>query len=374
MGFFAVLCAEDCEGAQIAQCHVNLWSLPSGLPGRRFYYFDVGLEVEAGASPVHSIQLLLPFRAEEVLSDGKRRWVQDLTSHISTQPTADLVFGEPVEVHGSGDEFTIYIDGRALELVNVDVPNVGRADGYEPRQDSTLFAVPLTRAIKAGERRYIRLRWHLRHGGEVFHRRRLRSGLIVDFRMADVRESRFSDTERVLRDRIMPVQMANVFLVLPAAHQFAEYSPTVKYVRLLEPGAWRDYLKGAAYRRTRERLVVYHFSGERIHPDSPFRVYADFRGSVPLAPWLRWLWLLASFLVAIVIFRAAETLSWADAKAFVKGLKSSKTLIIAALGLGSVAGAFKFFKVLRTFSKNWFFAPRSWMRQQEKRLLTRLRA
>lgn len=87
---------------------------------------------------------------------------------------------------------------------------------------------------------------------------------MFDFRVYDVRESRFAESERPLRERMIPIDEINVFLITPSKYQVTTTSPQLKYLRMLEAGAWRQYLRGTAYLWLRGAMVVYYW---RHKPD-----------------------------------------------------------------------------------------------------------
>src|SRR5262245_18781766 len=100
MGWFAVLQPDAVGGSgtvSIPRCHINLWVLPGLWPGRKLFYFDVGLEIEATSSPVSSIGLVLPFEAEKhTWHKHRRQHVIDLHAQVIRTEVAELIFGGPV--------------------------------------------------------------------------------------------------------------------------------------------------------------------------------------------------------------------------------------------------------------------------------------
>ena len=96
MGYFGILSDADDNRPDIFRTHLNLWSLPGLFPGRRLFYFDVGVEKCAGEKPVERIQMLLPFRVEEGKWPDGSRVVQDLYEHATHDDTSELIFGGPV--------------------------------------------------------------------------------------------------------------------------------------------------------------------------------------------------------------------------------------------------------------------------------------
>jgi hypothetical protein len=254
----------------IRRCHINLWSLSSLIPGRRLFYFDVGLELVAGVEPIYELELLLPFRVEEGSWKGRAgndKTAQDLYDMISTGPAAELVFGGPVRIEQDDDGTSLRIGdySNLLHLARVNSAGIHRVETGDQREDSSHYTVPLLTPIPSGQARYVRMRWRVFGSGPLWSWKRSRGGAMFDFRVYDVRESRFADSEKPLRARMIPIDEINIFLIAPAKYQVATTSPQSKYLRMLETGAWRQYLRGTAYLWLRGAMVVYYW---RHKPES----------------------------------------------------------------------------------------------------------
>lgn len=290
MGYFAVLSSTDVDRANILQCHLNLWCLPGILPGRRLLYLDVGLEIEAPQNAtVKEFQLLLPFRVEEGKWPDGTEIVQDLYDSLGTDDITELVFGGPVvEQSRSGDNgrtlvISDYLSG--FHLGRIDSAHVKPAPDFEQRPDSSLYVVPLQVPIAAGQRRYVRMRWRVLQAGHLWRHSRSGRAARLDFRVCDVRESRFVSKERGLRKRICEIKSINFFLMAPPKLQATVHSPQFKYLRVLEPGAWSEYLRGASYLGFARGLLVYYWKHplesqsesqkESVSADNPFRVFVE---------------------------------------------------------------------------------------------------
>jgi hypothetical protein len=261
VGYFAVLRQDGAALPGIRRCHVNVWSLSSLLPGRRLLYFDVGLELVAGAEQVSEVELMLPFRVEEGHWPGGARTAQDLYATITNRDVAELVFGGPVDFDQHGDDTFLGIGDyeEPLKLARVRPSGIKRNEDEIQRSDSSVYKVPLDVPIPAAESRYVRLRWRVFGAAPLWSWKRLNGGARFDFRVCDVRESRFADADHHLRQRMIPIDEINVFLIAPAKYQIATTSPEAKYLRILEAGAWRDYLSGAAYLTLRSEMLVYYW-------------------------------------------------------------------------------------------------------------------
>ncbi len=292
MGYFAVLHSDDEQLCRVRRCHLNLWCLPTFVPSRRLLYLDVGVQIEAtGSKPVRSIQMLLPFRVEAGHWPDGEQSAHDLYNLLALEDVAELVFGGPVTQTQADSGHRILQIGDYQEdlwLVRTKVDDIKPAEGYSNRSDSSLYEVPLEREIQPGESRYIRLRWRLLESNQLWQRQRKTGGAHVDFRICDVRESRFVQKERSLRTRLCEIQTVNFFLMAPAHLNLLTTSPVMRYVRVLEPGAWKRYLESAAYSRENRGVLVYYWRYAKtrtegaqevpvpISADNPFRVFVQF--------------------------------------------------------------------------------------------------
>lgn len=383
MGFFAVLSDEGAAndpGHYVKRCHLNLWSLPSIVPGRRLLYLDVGLEVQAGESQVSSVQVLLPFRLEEGAWPDTSDVLQDLYTAITDQTTAELVFGGPVDIRQQGGEHFIKVGDYddEMKLVRVVPTSAKLVEGYAVRPDSTLVAISLNETIEPGASVYFRVRFRIFGSAPLWRWTRATGGAQVDFRVSDVRESRFVETERHLRRRLLEIDQANVFLMAHPRMELRARSPEFKYLRTLEPDVWRNYLKGASYRGSGGALLVYYWrhamrakeqggprSADPIRADNPFRVFLDFHRPAARTWWYTLIQTVIGLLVALAIFKFGSRINVSEWKFsdldFVTLVK-----VVAGSTVVAVVG---FFNKLRTWASGRFMGPRLTARKAERALL-----
>jgi len=385
MGFFAVLAAEASTPDVthfVKRCHLNLWSLPGLGFGRRLLYLDVGLQVQAGQTEVTSVQILLPFRLEEGGWPDTSRVLQDLYPAITDQTTAELVFGGPVDITQQGGEHIVKIGDypETMKLVRVVPTSAKVVEDYAARPDSTLVDVNLHEAIPPGTSVYFRVRFRVFGSAPIWRWTRANGGAQVDFRIADVRESRFVDTERHLRKRILEIDEANVFLMAHPRLELRARSPEFKYLRALEPGVWRDYLKGASYRFGGGALLVYYWrharkvdnasdvtsrSKDPIKADNPFRVFLDFHRPAGRPSWYLPLQAALGVLLALLLVEFG-------ARADVQDWDPSELNLVTVLKIlagSTVVAVFGFFNRLRLWASGRFEIPRLILRRCERAVL-----
>lgn len=307
MGYFAVLAAPDGPSFSPVKCHVNLWALAGAAPGRRLWYLDVGLDIQAHDVPLTAIQLLLPVDIEV----GGHA---DLFDALSSQDVLELVFGGPVDLSTdrAADVQRLRGAGIDLECARIDAPNVEYHNILD--RHSSLITVPLQRPVPPAERRYVRMRFRVFGMGPTWRWRGpllARTGGRLDLRVSDVRESRSAVGERMLRDRVLPIDNLFVFVMLPNWLRPALANPDLAYVRTLESGAWTEYLKGAPHLGRADGLVVHywkHVSPARdgtgtgtppgaITADNPFRGFLDVERPSAAHGW----WFYARVAIAVLI-------------------------------------------------------------------------
>lgn len=298
MGYFAVLKSSDTDQFTIGRCHLNVWVVSGLVPGRHLLYFDVGVEVQAsGSNPVSSFQLLLPFRVEVGMARDAFITCQDLFPNIVEQSTAELIFGGPVSVTTAGPNGRDYqltsTTAPPLTVARMDVTRAKAVDDFKEDDDCSLYELYPQAPVAAGEAKYFRMRFRVFQTEPLWNPKHYLGGVVVDLRMCDVRESRHVDHEAQLRPRIVEIQRSDIFLMAPENYQLAHCSPETKYIRVLEPYAWRAYLAGAAFRPGPTRYLVYSWRSRAdargndvpIDQDAPYRVFADFNRSRFSSTW-----------------------------------------------------------------------------------------
>jgi hypothetical protein len=297
VGYLAVLAKPDSELPMVERCHLNLWALPGWWPGRRLFYFDIGLILKAPTNEALSeIQLLLPFAAENAnWGPGEGTTVQDLFPKMRDDAIAELIFGEPVTQTGTDEERILtFADGPPLRVLRIDTARVCQDFTGPDRPDLSLWTISMHRAIGGGERGYVRMRWRVYTPGSMWRWARpagTRSGATVDLRVNDVREGRDVARERNLRSRIAPIGALNVFVMVSRGLRMTVASPTLRYIRTLEGENWQRYLAGTSYRGKLDGSLVHYWrypeeskstrmeaqtlSYKPSSPDNPFRAFLE---------------------------------------------------------------------------------------------------
>jgi hypothetical protein len=348
VGWFGVLAESDSQedAFTVSECHLNWWVLPTILPGRRLFFFDVGLQISApNTKELRAVTVVLPVDVERVRWDGAEpTWAQDLFDALHTRDTSSQVFGERVEVHDTATGYrVVFPDGNHLDVVRTLVGQVAPPNGSgTSRSDLSIWTIPFESAIPRGEKRYVRFRVSVFTSGTVWQWKLVwlgKAGAQVDLRISDVREAFRKEGERQYWGRVMPIEQINVFFMVPPKLQARVVSPALRYVRLLEAGQWAIYLRGARYRGRARGLRVYYWrhspgqaGGSGILPahsapplmtpgsdtlsqaaavtiDDPFRVFLDLNRDVSTPRWVAAAQTVLAVLVAIGLVDLLRRLS-----------------------------------------------------------------
>ena len=129
--------------------------------------------------------------------------------------------------------------------------------------------------------------------------------------------------QRHMRNRILDIHQVNVFLMASPKLQLAAHSPTFKYLRILEYGAWRRYLKGAHHAGLVRGLLVYYWrhpsgpsvgeargNGKRgaINSDNPYRdLLLDFNRNASGTWWMQIVRIILGVTIALAILQGSQT-------------------------------------------------------------------
>lgn len=267
MSFFAVLDAENDEARNnfvVEQLHVNLWSVVGLLPRRRALLVDVGVRITA-KNPTRTLSLAIPFR---VLSQ------RDLSSDLRDPESAALIFDSVVRHDPTAG--SIHVDEEELLLIEM---NANSALERTLSSDAiSVWNVNFVRALQAGETGYFRMRFEVA-GGRAWQWQKQglfggRAGLLLDLRVADIRSTIALQGGPDIRERVVDVEKAYLFAVLPEWLTPSTESPPVGYIRLLEPRVWGKYL-GRKAEFWGRRLVVYQWKSDRTPDGDPIPVTSD---------------------------------------------------------------------------------------------------
>jgi hypothetical protein len=388
VGYLAVLAKIDCKIPVVERCHLNLWALPGLWPGRRLFYFDIGLILEAPTNEaLNEIQLLLPFAAENAKwGPGEGNTVQDLFPKLRDDAIAELIFGEPVTQTGSDDERILsFAEGPTLKMLRIDTARVRQDLTGPDRSDLSLWTIGIHHAIEGGQRGYIRMRWRVYTPGSMWRWARpagTRSGATVDLRVNDVREGRDIAGEKNLRSRIAHIGALNVFVMVSRGLRMTVASPNLRYIRTLEGENWQRYLAGTSYRGKLDGSLVHYWrypdvsnstgvderrtpSYKRSSPDSPFRAFLEL-AKVPVSS--------VTALILIVFFSVVLGLG-AHTYLSDHALHLPRTHGLAdlrLLGPLTLVGAVTIYRLLNEWLRKRFRRPRALLRRFERRLLRKL--
>lgn len=386
MGYFAVLDADSTQGSNspyIERCHLNLWALPGLFPGRRLFYMDIGLEVAAGDAPVSRLQVLLPFRIELGRWPDSTDVVQDLFDAVIDPTSAELIFGGPVTMSRAGESYFLEVGDYAnkMRVIRVNPTASKVVEDHRVRSDSSLIEIVLHEKIAAGETAYCRLRVRAFGTPPLWRSTRLSGITTVDFRICDVRESNFVNTERHLRERILDIDRANIFFMAPSNLIAQARSPEFKYLRSLETGAWKRYLEGAAFRGVGGGMLVYYWSHKHvardgaeqqsrssapINADNPFRILLSLQRPRIAGWWITVLQIIIGVLAAKLL---VESFGDIDIKSLQAGLSDLPTLTKFFLGSTFLA-ALGFLRWVRGVAEERFLGPRKSLRKLERWILS----
>lgn len=377
MGYFAVLVQNDASAyakfIKIKRLHINIWSLRGLWPGRRLFYFDVGLELHLKKSKrnplsyVDGVEILLPFIAEEGKWPNGAPIVQDLYEMVIDDHSCPLIFGMPVKAIKS-------INGRANIEFSKDRLVAGRiregcaklVENEFVAGDSSSYLVSFQRPVEQGESVYFRMRWRVFGAAPLWKWVRAEAGARVDFRVCDTRQMAAWQREPGTISRILPVMAANIFITAPASFIPMNVSPFPKHVRMLESDAWIDYLRGAArWKWMVKDLLVYGWSrgGEadrHITGDNPLRIFAALNRPASKPKWLIFMHILTGVIAVWMLLNGRKWVS--DAL----NIPLDMTPIAGFIGISSVAGLWAILQRVKPFFEGSFRRPRQFFRRIER--------
>lgn len=281
MGFFAISSRESNTSFEIEACHLTFWVLPRHFMWRfertHNYAFDIGLRIKP-SGPLRRFKVALPFDSE-----GAR--IRDLSAFVLDPNFAPLIFGRPTNI----------VDGRIqYEAGNLGQGNVGDRVAAICEQTSSamhesdfrfsVWTIELTDPINPNEMTYVRFRIQPRTAGALWTDKGwgfAKKGIIVDLRIADIRESILLNFGRQEANYLVPLKRLFLFLGLPSSYVPNHYSPPLHYSRLLESQVWKNYLDGR-YRRDAQ-ISIHQWRSrdagmaapEPIDKERPYRAYMD---------------------------------------------------------------------------------------------------
>jgi hypothetical protein len=241
MGYFAVAAADALTSFEVEACHLSFWVLSKRVPWPGYRYcFDVGLQI-CPKTDLRRLKIALPFDSED-------QSLVDLSPAVLDSQFSPLIFGKPVTVKDDCIEY----DGSSVGTAKV----VNRVIPIDPRNCTpvadtqfdkgfSVWTVELVSPAKAGETTYIRFRVPVSDPWRIWASKGwgyARRGMIVDFRVADVREFVLLGEGEFRVGEVPPIKSLNLFLVAPSYFVPRHVSPALHYSRLLEPKVWQLYL------------------------------------------------------------------------------------------------------------------------------------
>jgi len=273
----SILVGLQATRADVAECHVNVWTLP-GWPNQ-LHLIDIGLCLKnTSRRPIRSFQLGIPVRAQE--SDATC-----LVSRISDLQTWQLIFRDCEEIrHGSGAYWhhtLIRASQRTFRMTNVTL--VPERTLHRPKAEFSLWKVTLGKSLPPGQQTYIRVRFRIKRTPRGLGMLAISRDLGIyervrtyDIRVNEIREQVDVDSVVSLFTGTPKIQRTVVFLVTDSRYTPRIVYPTPRYVRLLEGKAWQGYLQ----RRLqpfglgpRPRPLIYSWAAEDI---TEYRAFASF--------------------------------------------------------------------------------------------------
>ena len=152
------------------------------------------------------------------------------------------------------------------------------------RDQVTVCDVPLSNPIRAGQQRYVRVRFSIRHPRRVWTWRGLpvvRKGALVDIRVNDVRETISAGLQELMHGHVLPISSLNVFVIAPWGLREVLEHPEFRYVRILEGRAWERYLRWSTGILRPAKLVIYSWRQTDVSTTSPFVGFLRFTADRP---------------------------------------------------------------------------------------------
>lgn len=139
-------------------------------------------------------------------------------------------------------------------------------------------------------------------------------GMIVDLRVADVRESNFLGLGKPESRYIVPIKHLFLFLGAPSYFVPKHVSPSLHYSRLLEPKVWGHYLNASSLFSKSPAISIHQWRSEgggtaKARPvdlDNPYRAYMDISREFGRALWFYY----AAFAISLPIVSGIINWAW----------------------------------------------------------------
>jgi len=277
MGFFAISKSGSQTAFDIEACHLSFWVLAKPWHKMFGYKFcvDIGLRIKSKGS-LSKFRIVLPFDAED-------SQLSDLSAVVLDPNFSPLIFGKPVKIDG---DYVVY-DGplggsdAIKDRVIAVSPETSTAHPTYSREGLSIWTIELARPTKTDELTYIRFRIPAKNPWRVWASKGwgfAKRGVVVDFRISDVRESILQGQATSEAEHIVPIKHLFLFLVAPSYFVPNHFSPDLHYTRLLEPKVWKTYLASCSSYAEEIKFSIHqwrHTSGAPIDMENPYRAYMD---------------------------------------------------------------------------------------------------
>jgi len=246
MGFFAVSNLGSETPFEIEACHISFWVLAKPwfqLFGYSFC-FDVGLRIRSQA-PLRRIRIVLPFDSD----DAK---ISDLSDVVLDPDFSPLIFGKPVSVESGYVKYDGPVDSHDKiddRVIAVSSQNSTAETKSTDKQGFSVWTIELVEPTQANELTYVRFRIPAKNPWRIWTSKGwglAKRGIVVDFRISDIRESLLLGHGKSEAAHLMPIKQLFLFLVVPSYFVPNHFSPPLHYSRLLEPKVWRSYLASSS--------------------------------------------------------------------------------------------------------------------------------
>jgi hypothetical protein len=260
----------------VESLHFNLWILPLGAAISTIwknrspyaYFVDIGLRLKLrSGSKVSKIDMYLPGKP-----DIEKSFV-DLHDIVLNEKVNDLIFGTEVTSRNHSIKYTrngveIHDDVcKISSLKRIGAPNSGR---HQLTLTSAAFADTDDKTL------YMRFRYRCADASDLLISKGwgfAKRGFIIDLRVNDIRES-INFYKENSPTRMRKVGELNAFVVCSTLYLPLLDSPMFHYSRILEPGAWDEYLQSCKPYDGANKLVIHQWRGSDITYQKPFRAFA----------------------------------------------------------------------------------------------------
>ncbi len=254
----------------IRDFHVNLWFLDYDS-----IYLELGLLLETDKQALGAgeivLRLLSPF-------DCHPDSLENLHDTMLKIETLHLLFNDEVgnfhPLTYAADNRAFYVDfrsGRSFLLLKPEISSGSMHNVFEFRLTSTgIRHDELDRSLEGKEvlRCYIRFRYKVAVKSTdniYFERGVMRSDILYDFRFNDLRV--FENEYTGVYDKMVRIQDIYVFVIHPYKYRISLNASTkMRYIRLLESGAWGGYLPPLTGRK--DKFLIYYWRENRSPKDS----------------------------------------------------------------------------------------------------------